>query len=199
MPDPSALPPSLQRGADKLATRLAAANRRVYRQAIADHAAAFGAKAPRHIQSQAVKEAIAERARASAESITATEARARQRFYEATGSVAGAKEQYRAWTDERAPMIARFEAGMAASAAARDFRERNADVLSGRAHVEPPDTDSSDVCADLIAAGDVDLSDMTDDLPAHPHCPHYWQVAYDPVDDPGALWVGGPDEEDDGA
>jgi hypothetical protein len=195
MPDPAPLPPSLQRRADQLAATLAAGNRRVYRAALAQHAAAFGKKAPRHVQSAAVKDAIAQRAAVSASSLTRTHLAARQRFYEQTGSVPEAKVLYKQWVEERARAVAAFEAGMAASAAAADFRTRNADVLSGVARVVPPDTDSSDICRDFIAMGEIPIAEVEDVLPAHMHCPHAWEQTYDDLGDVSSLWVGGPDDD----
>ena len=82
------------------------------------------------------------------------------------------------------------ESGQAAQQAATDFITRNA--VTGTARVSHPDTDQSDICADLIAQGDVDIADISDDLPAHLNCPHYWEYSYSLPEDvtPEDLWTG---------
>lgn len=190
---PSAIKARL--AADRLEARLYRANLDTYAATLGRHAAALGAsgRAPtwRDVRDPAVVQALKDRAQVSARSIVATQQARRAALVAQAGSKSAARAPFKEWADGQADRIAPYEAGMASGAAASDFYGRNADVLTGTAHVEPQESAGlDDGCDELIALGAVDLKDATDDLPAHLSCPHAWQVQYDPVEDPSALWMG---------
>jgi hypothetical protein len=184
-----------RRAADCLTPKLAAANTRTYRDTLAAHARALGARPAARVTDQAALDGIAQRAHVSATSIVQTRAERMTALVQQQGSVAAAKPAFADWDHQQGDVIGRYESGMTAGQAAQDFYDRNRAVLGGVERIVPPQTDSDDQCATDIDAGDQPLGTF-DTYPLHARCPHAIERDFDQPDDPDALWVGADNGDD---
>lgn len=168
------------------------ANRDTARSKLAQIAAQFGAAPPDDLRDATLLLSLEQRAQFAAESIYDTQVKRLEALLDASGGdAAWAQAQHRVWWQDQSTLIAETEANWTAGEVTRQFIGRNAGYIGGTARVMPQATAGlGDACDHAVEQGEVAVSAITIQLPAHPRCPHYWALDALPVYDPSVLWTG---------